>query len=110
MIKTVYVSIGNSDDRLSQAEWNSFFICVRALVTMPAEEIHGVWVSESTAPFQNAAFCFEIDEKRIPEIKQGLSEFAKYFRQDSIAWAVAETEFIGPPSVGEQLPLWEDGN
>jgi hypothetical protein len=37
----VYVSIGNSDDKLAQARWALYYSAVRALVRVYASQVHG---------------------------------------------------------------------
>lgn len=96
---TVYASIGNSDDKLTQFAWAAFIDDTSHAIDQFAEQIHGVWHSAPDAPWQNACICFEIDETSVERLKGSLAQVAADFRQDSIAWAVvAETEFIGPAS------------
>ena len=91
---TVYVSIGNSDDKLSQREWSDFTKETYAEVLHCSAQLHGTWASISTDPYQNACYCFEIRENRIPALKRALGKIAARHNQDSIAWAVADTEFV----------------
>lgn len=90
-----YVSIGNSDDKLSQREWSSFHGETDNLLRRFAM-VHGAWTSLGTAPWQNACWCVEITDKtRVEYVKAELAGLANRFRQDSIAWAEAPTtEFI----------------
>lgn len=98
----VYVSIGNSDDKLTQAEWAQF---VRELDSSvrhhSGDRVHGAWLSESASPWQNACWCVEYADldawpTQVEEQKRWLARLAHKFRQDSIAWAeVPETHFIG---------------
>lgn len=43
-----------------------------------------------------ACVCFEIDPHEADWLKENLAGLAADFAQDSIAWAIAETEFIPP--------------
>jgi hypothetical protein len=91
----VYLSIGNSDDKLTQAEWSEFNIRIAAEVTSYATTIHGAWHSHPAGRWQNSAWCLEFTtEGAIWQAKQAATEIRKEYRQDSVAWAVAETEFI----------------
>jgi hypothetical protein len=55
----------------------------------------GTWTSVSHDEWQNACFAFEIGQPDdAAEMKHELSQLAAAFDQDSIAWAVAETEFL----------------
>ena len=100
---TVYVSIGNSDDKLSQREWADFISDTADTIAPAAEQIHGAWFSAPDQPWQNMSICFEIGEASVDGLKGSLEQLAADYRQDSIAWAVvAETEFIGPPKVSAE--------
>lgn len=92
---TVYVSIGNSDDKLTQAEWATFWEKTSVLVLAYASQVHGGWTSAPTAPWQNACWAFDLDRPDWADrMKRELSALAAEYKQDSIAWAEAETEFI----------------
>lgn len=90
----IYASIGNSDDKLTQQRWSAFATRFVAEIRQWAHPIHGVWHSLPDSKWQNACVCFEIDPSEVDHLKQVLSRVGKQFGQDSIAWAVAETEFI----------------
>src|SRR5688572_8500137 len=102
--KTIYVSIGNSDDKLSQQEWSNFVMLVDAKLTPDGyngiDERHGNWRSNPDEPWQNACWCVAIEHEDpavVAELKGSLAKLASRFRQDSIAWAEAPvTEFIKP--------------
>lgn len=105
----VYVSIGNSDDKLTQRRWAEFVTCVQqALDGAVAREqatVHGSWRSPSDAPWQNACWCVEFGTESIAvePLRELLAELAGIYRQDSIAWAeVKETQFLArEPKVAE---------
>lgn len=92
----VYISIGNSDDKLSQSHWYAYLGNVQNAVTGHGK-VHGAWHSEPVSPYQNACWCVEIETNvRAEHLKLVLGELASDFQQDSIAWAEApKTEFIG---------------
>lgn len=98
---TVYVSIGNSDDKLSQAQWAQFVQEVDASVRHHGE-VHGAWLSPPASPWQNACWCVEYAHldawpTQVDEQKRWLSRVAQKFHQDSIAWAECPTtEFLTP--------------
>lgn len=95
---TVYISIGNSDDKLTQNEWSHFHASTDLVIRRGAAMVHGAWMSDPTAPWQNACWCIEPmpDPASAEHLKMRLAETAATFRQDSIAWAEApKTEFLG---------------
>ena len=102
MSRSIYVTIGNSDDRLTQAEYAEFHHRVDLLIRGAVEDrggtIYGAWVSPSTEPFQNACWCFGPPQDwGAPDetaLRVGLRVLALHYRQHSIAWAEAEPEFL----------------
>lgn len=95
----VYVSIGNSDDKLSQAEWANFIRSVgHTLRFLDDVHIHGYWLSSPESSYQNACWCVEFesdDLNAVQTTREDLRALGRRFRQDSIAWAeVKETEFL----------------
>ncbi|MEU4332342.1 hypothetical protein [Nonomuraea dietziae] len=92
---TIYVSIGNSDNKLTQYEWNQFSTQVVEHVRNKATRVHGEWYSPSNAPYQNACICFETENfYDLAWLRSELTAIRHEYRQDSIAWAEASTEFI----------------
>lgn len=94
MSQTVYVSIGNSDDKLPQKRWSEFLFETDVTIREEAEAVHGMWYSRPDSPWQNACWCVEISNTGAEELKLKLAHVAYEFQQDSIAWARAATEFI----------------
>lgn len=93
---TVYVSIGNSDDKLTQQRWAAYWATVRRVVLAYADRVHGEWMSAPVAPYQNACICLEVWHPAAATLRAELQRAAREFGQDSIAWAEAVTEFITP--------------
>ncbi len=97
----VYVSIGNSDDKLAQAEWSEFYELTRELLVDLGltSEVHGAWASLPNAAWQNACWCVDVKPEHADTVKDTLRRLAHKFRQDSIAWNEANpTEFLGGQS------------
>jgi hypothetical protein len=94
---TVYTSIGNSDDGLSQARWSQFHAAFEKTVRDYASAVYGSWLSGPAEPWQNACIAFEVDSADAGDLKRELAALAAEYAQDSIAWApAAGTEFLGP--------------
>lgn len=93
---TVYVSIGNSDDKLCQTDWSTFAGEVVDAVTDYAEQIYGVWYSEPSSAFQNACIAATIPTPfLVDQLRTELTRIRTEYHQDSVAWAEApRTEFI----------------
>lgn len=96
-MKTLVVLIGNSDDKLSQREWHCFTRDISDLIDSCAGERHFVGYSLPVVPWQNAAYCFEVERGPNEEaLGKGLRRLAAQYRQDSIAVVCGETKFIKP--------------
>lgn len=92
---TVYVSIGNSDDKLTQRQWSAFVLHTHLTISDAAATVHGAWYSGPAVEWQNACWCADIHTDQVPALKDTLRTLAGEFRQDSIAWAeVPATEFL----------------
>jgi hypothetical protein len=93
----VYISIGNSDDKLTQRQWSEYIIEVKEYLKNCKVKYHGDWYSLPSSPYQNACFCveFNLGYIIIYKVKEALGDIAHEFRQDSVAWVEATaTEFI----------------
>lgn len=115
---TTYITIGNSDNRLTQQEWARFHRHVDDTVREAAASvnsfgyddwrvtIHGAWVSPSAAPSQNACWAIEGTGALWASIRavlrQELQFIAHRYGQDTVAWAEAVPEFL--PAVDEADP------
>ena len=96
-MKTVYISIGNSDDKLGQAQWVNYIVDMNTAIFHWQTKRHGYWHSPFSSQWQNACWCVEISERDEPALVLKLREIAGRFGQDSIAWAeVKDTKFLGP--------------
>lgn len=93
---TIWVSIGNSDDKLKQGLWAEFVSNVDTVIRTSAEKIWAETHSVPNAPYQNAHWCFEVNVAAKPLIREKLAMLASYYSQDSIAWLEGESEFITP--------------
>ena len=91
---TVYISIGNSDDRLTQRRWAELAWNVHSELEGRGQ-LHGEWFSHSDSDFQNACWCIEFPDHQTADLVRSLlANIGRQFSQESIAFATAETEFI----------------
>lgn len=89
----VYMSIGNSDNKLSQLDWSDFAAKFESEIRNWADEVFGVWYSHSTSEWQN--MCVAANLREPESVKHKLRELRDEYDQESIAWAeVPNTEFI----------------
>lgn len=97
----VLISIGNSDDKLTQREWASYIGDMRDALKEFEEAgllvIHGEWFSAPDSPWQNANWCVEASAmvyQHLSGLRTRLTQIRKRHRQDSIAWTQGPVEFI----------------
>jgi hypothetical protein len=93
-MKTVCVQIGNSDDKLRQAEWAMFVSSVDGLLLRFEKQRHFKGGSTQWEPWQNACWVIEVEESSMIELFARLSATGTKYNQDSIAVMVGETRFI----------------
>lgn len=93
-MKTTVIQIGNSDDRLGQAEWAQFVTGVQAAIECHTRVIHFAGTSGGDKPWQNACWVFELADSRIEDLSRELIRLAINYRQDEIAWTVGRTAMI----------------
>lgn len=97
-----YITIVNSDDKLTQKRWAEFVSTVDVAVTntasMPGARIHGAWVSRSAGPSQNACWALELPTAaaHVGQLRTRLAGLARAFQPGCVAWAAARTtEMLG---------------
>lgn len=93
-MKTVVVLIGNSDDKLSQKEWSHFYDVVWVYLSNHSIDVHFSGTSIPNRSWQNACFVASVPDEEILPLKTRLSHFKEYFKQNSIAILIGDTEFI----------------
>lgn len=95
---TVTIQIGNSDNKLTQAEWSDFVKLVgdylARYVEDRAAEIHFFASSAGHAPWQNAAWVVAITAEHEAALRADIGIARRKFRQDSAAWTTGETSFV----------------
>lgn len=103
-----YISIGNTDNKLTQQRWASFCTFTRAAVLRTANQPGGDILFEGystpDAPWQNACWALGLPygQEDVAALKRELADIAHHFDQDSIAYALAPvTEFLGHPQVAD---------
>lgn len=96
MIKSCVVSIGNSDDKLTQKEWISFCESVDYFIRLYANQVHFYGHGLPNRIWQNACWIFELKEAEWeePKLKFELEQLTEKYKQDSIFWQSGKAEFI----------------
>lgn len=85
----VYISIGNSNNKLPQQKWAEYYREVDEAIG--ELKVHGRWTSSPVAPKQNA--CWSIDLPDTPKartaLKDVLFEIVTRYGQPGVMWAEA---------------------
>ncbi len=94
----VYVTVGNTDGKLTQNMWCHFLVYVEGSINEHVWTLHGRWLTETSWLRQSACWGFEIftDDDSVGKLQKELRQHAKAFRQDSIVWAPAQSEMLTP--------------
>jgi hypothetical protein len=91
---TVVVQIGNSDDKLSQAEWSEFVLRIRDIIGSHSQTVHFDGGSRYDAEWQNACFVSEVQYIFLNMLLEDIKDCRTEFRQDSAAVTVGPTVFV----------------
>jgi hypothetical protein len=86
------VSIGNSDDKLTQKEWNRF---VEEMIDLLADsgKVHFFGGSSNFAPWQNVAWIVELRDAPIIVMSK-ISKIREKYNQDSAFVLFGDGQFI----------------
>ena len=90
----VSMQIGNTDGKLTQAEWSDFVIRVKDFLDANGAEIHFFGAPPNYERWQNAAWIFNATATDIGEIRLGITQLRSQYGQDSVAWLEGATQFI----------------
>lgn len=93
-VKSVVVQIGNTDNKLTQAEWSHFVVAVNAKISEGSIAVHFMGGSAWDAPWQNACWVCGVLEDEVDELLGELTKVRKAYKQNSIAVQVGDTQFI----------------
>ena len=91
-MKYIAVSIGNSDDKLTQKEWNHFVEDMIELLS--AGKVHFFGGASTFAPWQNVAWIVEIPIKQTNIILADIADLRKKYNQESAFVIVGDGLFI----------------
>ena len=97
---TAYITIGNSDDKLTQNRWSHYVVAVDLAVRDAVSAgaiVHFHGFSPPSAPWQNAMWVVELPADVLvgEHLRSCLRRIARAFYQTSIAWATTEkVEFL----------------
>lgn len=98
-MKFCTVTIGNSDNKLTQQEWSAFCLEVRVAVESYATKVHFQGWSQPDARWQNMCTTFDIDERiNLDMVRRRLARLASHYSQEAIAFTsmnVEDVEMIG---------------
>lgn len=92
---TLYITIGNTDNKLDQQTWHTFTQHLYKLMLLHCHTIHGEFYTQSNTPYQTCCMSGELyNEYNSGDVEKAVSELAKNFNQDSIAMSIANTKLV----------------
>lgn len=97
-MKTIVVQIGNSDDRLKQSEWHSFYATVDFHVQRNSTAVHFSGASGGAGLWQNACWVCVCESDGLDRLVTELEQLCQTYRQDSIALTVGDTVMLKVPT------------
>ncbi len=93
---TITLQIGNTDNKLTQQEWASFFLeTEKAIRARASVELHFSGAPPATSQWQNACFVFASESPiALSTLRSDIKILREKYRQDSVAWTEGETQFL----------------
>lgn len=93
---TVFVSIGNVEDRLVQRQWSAFHAEVSEMLARAGAAFQGEWHSAPTAQWQTAAWCVDVKQGVVQKLKGELAVIGAKYGVGMVAWSeVASAVILG---------------
>lgn len=95
---TIYVSIAETENVLSQSDWARFVNAVQAQIDEGAVEVLGPWFTAPASAFRSACWNFTVEEVDIDAMKGELGLVCAEYPRTSLAWVpmdIAAMDFIG---------------
>jgi hypothetical protein len=94
-MKTLVIQIGNTDDKLTQAQWSAFVLMMKQeAILRHGKQVHFFGGSTNWERWQNVAWIVECEPENIDALKAAVLDVRTTFGQDSAAWTEGETEFV----------------
>ena len=90
----ITVSIGNSDNRLTQTEWHNFVNDMKLVIQLNTIQIHFFGGAPNWDPWQNVAWIAELEEGRLEGIQAAITKVRERYKQDSAMVMIGEARFI----------------
>ncbi len=93
---TITIQIGNSDDKLSQAQWAAYIMEVTETIKRYVGcQTHFFACSAGSETWQNAAWVIECGSAVVREaLRHELAKIRGLYGQTSVAWTEGATQFI----------------
>lgn len=92
MLRTVVIQIGNSDDKLKQAEWASYVHEVS--LAFIGTQVHFSGGAECSKPWQNYCWVVNVENDVMAGMFEILQVTRRKYKQDSIAVTIGDTQFM----------------
>lgn len=88
----ICVSIGNTDNKLSQHEWAKFVRAVGEMLRCYETMRFFFGGSATYEPWQNVCWLCQVNDLQLAEIKANLTSLRELYKQESayILWGVGE--------------------
>lgn len=94
MTKTVTVQIGNTDDKLAQADWSAYAMAIKGAIFGSCTEVHFFGGPPTFERWQNVAWVVTVEDDKLADLRRALTDVRQCFEQESVALTPGVTEFI----------------
>lgn len=91
---TICISIGNSDNKLTQTEWAAFILDLDGVIKKYEARRHFFGGSVTWVTWQNVMWCCELPADSVDEIKRAISLVRIHYGQDAAFILHGSGEFV----------------
>ncbi len=93
-MKTITLIIGNTDNKLTQAEWARFVEEIIEQVSIYSSTVEFFGAPPTYSQWQNACWVITIEDENIWDFKSRIYMARVTFKQSSVAWVEGATTFV----------------
>jgi len=94
MIKTLTIQIGNSDDKLKQAQWCGYVRETKLCIERWATSIYFFGGSSTWEMWQNVCWVISCREDKIEVLQDEIADIRTKYHQESVALTIGDTVMI----------------
>lgn len=90
----VVISVGNTDNKLSQAEWHDFTFELNVEINQTSAKVHFFGGPPNWFKWQNVAWILEVDAEDVVYLQKRTRQVREKFGQTSVFFMIGDGQLI----------------